>query len=631
LENTMPEEAFKRKLVAILSADVVGYSRLMRDDEETTVRELAAHRQLINAIINQSGGRVIDSPGDNLLAEFASVVDAVNAAIRIQKEIRKRDADVPDNRRMAFRIGINLGDVIDEGGRIYGDGVNIAARVEGLAEAGGISISGTVYEHIKNKLSLGYHYLGAQNVKNISEPIRVYQLLTAPEAAGKVIVGKTFRLRRRYGLAATFVALAIGVTVVVIWIYGRSAFLHEEKATRANSALFLSERASIAVLAFSNLSGDPEQEYFSDGITNDLITALSKFRELLVIASNTIFTYKGKPVNIEKVGRELGARYVLEGSVQKAGAKVRVNAQLIDAATGYHIWSERYDRELKDIFAVQDEIVQTIVGKLAVKIDAAERKRVMHKQTASMEAYDYLLRGMEYLRPKSRSGNRKARQMFEKAIELDPDFASAYAGLGQTYLNQVDYGWTEFPAQALQDAKDLADKALRLEENNADAYALLGFVYIYLERYDLAISQLNRAIELNPNDASALRNRGQVLIWSGKTDDAIHSLETAFRFDPNQSPGGHMFLGIGYYLKGQYGQAVSVLEEGLSRKPDWVGNHIALAAAYAQSGRADDAAREALEVLRLDPFFEIENYGTAFRNPADRAKIVEGLRKAGLK
>ena len=627
----MPEEGFKRKLAAILSADAVGYSRLMRDDEEATVRELTAHRVLISVIIDQYGGRVIDSPGDNILAEFASVVDAVKSAIKIQEKIKFRNAVISDNRRMEFRVGVNLGDVIDEGGRIYGDGVNIAARVEGLSEAGGISISGTVYEHIKNKLSLHYHFLGKQNVKNIAEPIQVYRIIMGSETAGKINDEKLSKLRRRYWVAVLLAVMVLGVVVTAGWIYTRSGSLHEEKATGANGFLHTLERASIAVLPFSNLSGDPEQEYFSDGITNDLITDLSKFQDLLVIASNTIFTYKAKPVNVENVGKELGVRYVLEGSVQKAGAKVRVNAQLINTATGYHLWSERYERELKDIFAVQNEIVQTIVGKLAVKIDAEERKRVMHKKTESLEAYDLFLRGIEHLRHLTRSDNRKAREMFEKAIELDPDFASAYVGLGRTYLNQVSYGWTEFPTQALQQAKELAGRALGMEDSNADAYALLGFVYIYLEQYDLAVNQLNRAIELNPNDASALRNRGQVMLWSGKVDDAIHSLENTFRFDPNQSPGGFMSLGLGYYLKGQYNKAIKVLEEGLSLKPDWVGNHIALAATYAQSDRAADATREAQEVLRLDPFFKVDSYGTAFRNPIDRAKIVEGLRKAGLK
>ena len=310
--------------------------------------------------------------------------------------------------------------------------------------------------------------------------------------------------------------------------------------------------------------------------------------------------------------------------------KIINSAQLIDATTGYHIWSERYDRELKDIFAVQDEIVNSIVGKLAVKIDATERKRVMRQKTENLEAYDYLLRGMEYHRRRTRSDNRKARQMFEKAIDLDPDFASAYVGLGRTYGVQVSYGWTEFPNQAQQKATDLALKALNLEASNSEAYTILGMVYTFEQKYDLAISKLNRAIELNPNDANSMRILGQILLWSGRINEAINSLETAYRFDPNMLHGNFMFLGIGYYLKGQYDKAIQVLEEGVSRKPDWAGNHIILTAAYAQVGHIDDAEDEAKKVLQLEPFFKIDNYGTVFRNLEDRAKIIDGLRKAGL-
>ncbi|MHC4271988.1 MAG: adenylate/guanylate cyclase domain-containing protein [Planctomycetota bacterium] len=337
----MPEEGFKRKLVAILSADAVGYSRLTRDDEEATVRELNSHRALISEIIDQYGGKVIDSPGDNLLAEFASVVDAVNSAVKIQEKIKLKNAVISDNRRMEFRIGINLGDVIDEEGRIYGDGVNIAARVEKLSAAGGISISGTVYEHIKNKLLLGYHFLGEQNVKNIPESIQVYQIIMESETTVKTFGEKPAKSKRRYWVAVLLAVMFLGALATAAWIYTRSGSLDEKKAAGIKGSLHSIERASIVVLPFSNLSGDPEQEYFSDGITNDLITDLSKFKDLLVIASNTIFTYKAKSVNIENVGEELGVRYVLEGSVQKVGSKVRVNAQLINAATGFHLWSER--------------------------------------------------------------------------------------------------------------------------------------------------------------------------------------------------------------------------------------------------------------------------------------------------
>jgi adenylate cyclase len=533
---------------------------------------------------------------------------------------------------MQFRIGINLGDVIQEDDKIYGDGVKIAARLEGLAEPGGICISRTAFEHVESKLPYGYDYIGDQTVKNITKPIGAYMVSLDPRltAAGKPKEQKPASKLRK-AIAIGLVTIFVLIIAVGIW----QIYLYPPPQQMAVSSLStaireIPNKPSIAVLPFENLSGEPDQEYFSDGITNDLITAISRFRELLVIGSNTIFTYKGKPVNIEHVGQELGVRYVLDGSVQKAAAKVRVNAQLIDAATGFQIWSERYDRDLNDIFAVQDEIVHSLVGKLAVKINAIERKRVLHKKSGSLEAYDYLLRGMELYRRRTRSENNKARQMFERAIEIDPVYASAYVNLGKTYKVQVDYGWTEFPTQALQRAKELAFKTLSLEESNADAYALLGNVYTYLERYDLAINQLNRAIELNPNDASSHNTRGEVMLYSGRVDDSIQSLETAYRFDPNQSPGLFMFLGIGYFLKGQYDKAINVLDEGLNRKPGWVGNHIILTAVYAQSGRSDDAKREAQEVLRLEPFFEIDNYGTVFRDQDDRAKIVEGLRKAGL-
>jgi len=626
----MSEQYLRRKLAAILSADVVGYSRLMRDDEEGTVRLLAARRERIQEIIDRCGGRVVDSPGDNVLAEFGSVVDAVKGAVQIQEKFQSENADIPASRRMDFRVGVNLGDVIEEDGRIYGDGVNIAARVEGLAVAGGIAISGTVYEHVKNKLALNYRYFGEKKVKNISEPITVFQIVSGPEAAAKLNDSTRPRSAPKRRLAAVIAVLVIGAAAAGIRLHMSASAPQEETTALPEEALPASKQASIAVLPFDNLSQDAGQAYFSDGMTNDLITALSKFKKLLVIAGETTFTYKGKSVDLEKVGQELGVRYILQGSVQKAGDSVRVNAQLVDAASGYHIWSERYDRELQEIFAVQDEIVQSIVGKLAVEIDAAERKRVRRKKDVNLQAYDYLLRGKEFERFKKASENQKARAMFEKAIELAPDFASAYVALGQTYLNQVSLGWTEFPGKALQQVKQLADKALRLETSSAEAYSLLGMMNMFRGRYERAVNKLNRAIELNPNDAYALKNRGMLMVWLGRLDEAIQSLQTAFRFNPNQSPGGFMALGQAYYLKGRYRKAIRIFEEAASRWPDWVGSHIVLAAAYAQLNRSDDAAREVQEVRRLDPYFDIDDFGTGFRNEEHRAKIVEGLRKAGL-
>jgi adenylate cyclase len=579
----------------------------------------------MSSLIQKHRGRVVDSPGDNLLAEFGSVVDALRSAWDIQQEIKTRNTDLPENRQMNFRIG-----VIQEGERIYGDGVNIAARLESLAEEGGICISGTAYDHVKNKLPLRYDYQGEQTVKNIEDPVRVYRVLMEPEGPTKATGEAEPKLKRRkLALAVLTSVLVLAAAVGVFNFYLRpppSKPTPEEKPT-----LELSDKPSIAVLPFSNLSGEREQEYFSDGVTNDIITDISKFHELVVIASNTVFTYKGKPVDIKEVGRELGVRYVLEGSVQKGADKVRINAQLIDASTGSHLWAERYDRDLKDLFSVQDEIVQTIVTTLAVKIGSLERERAMRKDTENLEAYDYVLRGGEYLRTRTRATNIKAEEMFTKAIELDPSYTTAYVGLGLRHVLRVAYGWTEFPAQALQQAHDLAQKALSLDESHAGAHSLLGNVYVYRGQHELAISELQRAIELNPNDAFSRRYLGMVMLWSSRPDDAIQAYKTALRYDPRTAAGTHMFLGLGYYLKGQYDAAISTIERGVARHPDFVGNHIALAAAYAQAGRSEEAARAGEKVLRLDPFFEVESYGTVFRNPADREHIRAGLRKAGLK
>ena len=627
----MTQEGYKRKLTAILSADVIGYSRLMRDDEEATVRDLAAHRVLISENIEKHHGRVVDSPGDNVLAEFASVVDAVKCAVKIQWEVRQANTGIPDNRRMAFRIGINLGDVIEQDGRLYGDGVNIAARVEGLAAGGGISISGTVYEHIKDKLSLGYHYLGEQQVKNIPEPVQVYRLLTEPEAAGKVIGEKTPKLSRGQSVTLAVSLALLGIAAVAIWIfYWVPAHTPEKVTTPEKTSAILSGKPSLAVLPFKNLSGDTQQEYFSDGITEDIITDLSKFSGLFVIASNTVFTYKNKSVKIEEIGQELGVRYVIEGSVQKAGDRVRINAQLIDPPSGHHLWAERYERGLKDIFALQSEIVQTIVATLAIKVGEAELARAMRKDTQNLKAYDYLLRGWGHYNQKSRSANIKAKKLFRKVIELDPDYGSAYYALGWAYFMDATSGWTEFPAQAMKRAQDLGKEALRLEESNASAHALVGTCYLYQGEYDLAINELQRAITLNPNSPVGYHSLGMGWLYSGLTDDAIIALETALRLDPTRY-NTNFFLGLGYYFKGRYDDAISILKRGLSRVPNHQEMHIALAAAYAQADRPEDAAREAKRILELNPFFEVDAFGTVFRNAEDRRRIQEGLQKAGLK
>jgi adenylate cyclase len=628
----MASENFKRKLVAIISADVQGYSRLMGQDDDTTVRTLKAYREIIFYLVNNHNGRVVDSPGDNILAEFASIVDAVRCAVDIQKVLKSKNAALPENQKMEFRIGVNLGDVIEDEGRIYGDGVNITARLEGLSKGGGICISRTAFEQVKNKLSLGYEDLGEHTVKNIIEPVRVYRVLMDPNADGQVISDERSGLKSSRRAKVIGVVIFFGIAALAAYhFYFRSAPLSKKPASEAKTSISFNEKPSIAVLPFKNLSGSPEQEYFSDGITNDIITDLSKFRELSVIASNTVFTYKNQSVKVKDIHRDLGVRYVLEGSVQKTGGKVRINVQLIDAAADYHLWAERYDKDFKDLFKLQNELVQSIVARLAIRIDETERKRVMRKYTDDLQAYDYLLRGWEYIYQNTREGNIEARRMFQRAIDIDPRYSSAYAALAWSHLFDFFYGWTMFPEKSLERALDLAKKALSFEENSAPAHSALGTVYLRRTQYDLAISELQQAIELNPNDTQSQGQLGSVMLYSGRKDAAIHWLESAIRLNPHVYMGNFMLLGQAYYLNGQYEDAITILNKGLARNPNYVGHHIMLAAAYAQAGRTKEAKRSAANVLRLDPFFEVGTYGTVFRNPEDRSNIVDGLRKAGLK
>ena len=404
----MTEQGFKRKLTAILSADAVGYSRLMGDDEEATIRTLTEYRDAITALVNQHKGRVVDSPGDNVLAEFASVVDAVRCAVETQKQIAERNADLPENRRMLFRIGVNLGDIVDEGDRIYGDGVNIAARLESLAEAGGICISGTAFDQVKGKLEVGYKYLGEQNVKNIKEPVRIYKMLLEPDDAGKIIGEKKSRPgQRKWTIVAVTAMLILLVAAFSIWNY------YFRLPAKENAATALPEKPSIAVLPFDNLSGDPDQDYLADGITENIITALSKIPEMFVIARNSVFTYKGKPIKVQKVAEDLGIRYVLEGSIQKASNRFRITGQLIDATTGHHLWAEKYDRVLEDLFAVQDEITLAIVSSLQVKLTDGEQARLRHRSTDNLQAWGLAVRGYSYMAHYTKEDNARARELFQ--------------------------------------------------------------------------------------------------------------------------------------------------------------------------------------------------------------------------
>ena len=626
----MIENPVKRKLVAILSADAVGYSRLMGEDEEATVRTISTYREVISELTRQHRGRVVDTTGDNILAEFASVVDALKSAWDIQQEIKIRNVDLAEDRRMMFRIGINLGDVI-AGERLYGDGVNVAARLESLAEAGGISISGTAYDQVKNKVPFRFEFQGEQSVKNIKDPVRVYRVEMTPDHSSKRDDAQKSPTKSKL-LAVVFSVIAIVVLAagLVYWVYLHALpFKNRPPGEQTNQPL--AGKASIAVLPFKNLSGDPNEEYFSDGITNDIITDLSKFRHMLVISSNTTFTYKEQSLSPVDAGNELGVRYVLEGSIQKLGNTVRISTRLIDASNGYHIWGERYERDYADVFKLQEDIVRATVTKLAVKTFRFEQDRAMRKKTRDLEAYDYLLRGYAYLNRRTRSANIKAGEMFNKAIELDPYYAEAYAGLGWVNDARVSYGWTEFVQQALDNAFNYGRKALELDESNASAHSLLVSVYAHQNQYELAIRAAERALDLNPNDAFAYGEMGWVLLRFGRVDEAIAALEISLRLDSTSPRNVWWHLGMAYYLKEEYEKALNMLQKGVIKRPDFVGYQIAFAATYAQLGRTDEAARAVDALLRLDPFFEVASFGTGYRNPEDREKIVAGLRSAGLK
>jgi len=619
-EDRVEEHGPRRKLTTILCADCAGYSRLMRADEEGTYRVLQACRHMIDRLIGEHDGRIFGSAGDSVVAEFPSPVEAVRCAADIQQAIEKLGAELPEDHRMHFRIGINLGDVMIEGDDLIGDGVNVAARLQGLSEPGGICISGSVHEQIKNKLALDCDDLGDRIVKNIADPVRVHRVRTGLQATrrlGTAGIGTHWRTR----LAGVGLLALLSLAAAIVYL----------KYNERNPAPQPCVHASIAVLPFANLSGDPAQDYFSDGTTEDIIAALGRFSDLSVIARVAVQQYKGKPLQPGELNRDLGVCYALEGSVRKNGDQVLVTAQLIDALSGLLLWSDSYDGELKDVFAVRNKITQSVTGKLAIKLQDIERQRAFKKPTDSLDAYDYVLRGRYSYDRNTRSANIEARALFERAIQLDPAYASAYVALGWTRLHAAGRGWTEFPDEALEQAESLAQKAIDLDEGNAQAHALLGAVYFNRGQFDVAIGENERAITLNPNDAASYAARGSILVYTGHAREAIESFEIALRLNPGMGSSRLEPVGWAYYLERRYEEAVKALKAGLRTSPDDYFNHAGLAASYAQLGRKDEAVHAADDLRRVWPFFEVDSFVAQFEGDANRALIVEGLRKAGLK
>jgi TolB-like protein/class 3 adenylate cyclase len=633
-------EEFKRRLTAIMSADVEGYSRLMRDDEVATIQTITTYRRALANLIQQYRGRVVDSPGDNILAEFVSVVDAVNCAVEIQRELAERNAELPEDRKMRFRVGVNLGDVVEEGERIYGDGVNIAARMESLPEGGGICISGTVYDAIESKIGLEYEYLGEQEVKNIDKPVRAYRVLSVPGAAAhrvikaKKAVGKTWRKM----VVAMAAFLVMGAAAAAVWYFHvRPAPPPPEVATEQTLALELPDKPSIAVLPFVNVGGDQEQEYFSDGMTDDLITDLSKVSGLFVIARNSVFTYKDKSVKVQQVAQDLGVRYVLEGSVRRAGNQVRINAQLIDATTGHHLWADRYDGDISDVFALQDKITGKIVAAMAVKLTSGEQEQVERKHTNNIAAYDAFLQGRAHYVRCTPDDYVKAVSYFGKAVELDPNYGQAYAALALTYWESSHNLWTFKLGVSWKEARDRAERHLQTAMENPSplAHQASSKMLIDWHLHEEAIFEAERALALDPNDANSYLAMAYALVYAGRPKEAVDFVKSAMRLDPHY-PAYHLYvLGLAHFVMEEFDAAVPLFERALKLNPE---NHvplIPLAAAYAHLGREQEAAATLEELQKALPIIvTLSTVRTSplwsYKDPADQDRLLEGLRKAGM-
>lgn len=584
----MPTERVERRLAAILAADVVGYSRLMGADEEGTLAQLKAHRRaLVDPKITEHRGRIVKTTGDGMLMEFASVVDALRCAVEVQLGMSERNTEVPQEKRIEFRVGINVGDIIIDGDDIYGDGVNIAARLEGLAEPGGICVSARVQEDARGKLDLAFEDAGEQQLKNINWPVRAYRIrLNGTEP-------------------------------------------------RSRPTLPLPDKPSIAVLPFQNMSGDPEQEYFADGVVEEIITALSRFKQLFVIARNSSFTYKGRAVDVKQVGRELGVRYVLEGSVRKAADRLRITGQLIDATTGSHIWADRFDGALTDIFDLQDQVTTNVIGAIAPKLEQAEIERSKQKPTNNLDAYDYFLRGTAKVYQWNEQANEEALPFFYKAIALDPEFASAYGYATWCHAFRKTSGWMANPAQDVPETERLARQAIEVGKEDAFALCWAGYsLACVVGQLEEGIGLIDRALVLNPNLARAWNLSGWARIWRGEPDIAIEHFKRAIRLSPLDFALHTMQNGIAsaHFFAGRYQEALSWVELALRQRPN---DHSVLrmsSVVYSTVGRLAEATEAITRLRQIDPALSLANVRRVFGpyRPNDLTRYEDGLRKAGL-
>jgi TolB-like protein/class 3 adenylate cyclase len=614
-----------RKLAAIMFTDIVGFSRQMGADETRMLRVLAVHNQIIQQAVAEHHGHVIKTIGDAFLVDFPSVVNAVQCAQRIQTQFHTHNAEKETNEQIHLRIGIHLGDIVQREGDVFGDGVNVASRLQALTEADTICISHKVYEEVEKKLALGTVVsLGRPKLKNIAQRFPVYALLSEkPKGLRQSLRVQRLKLKQweRTLQKAVLLLMLLGAGALGRYLYFPSP-----------ARLPLPDKPSIAVLPFTNMSGDPEQEYFSDGMTETLITDLSKISSLFVISRNSVFTYKGQPAKPEQVSRELGVQYVLEGSVQKAQDRVRINAQLIDATTGGHLWAERYDRTLADIFTLQDEVIQKIVTALSVKLTAGEEVRLTRFPTDNLEAYDHFLRATEYYHRFRKEANVQARQLFERAIELDPRYAAAYALLGWTHWTDWYSQWAP-GSQSLERAFEAAQRAVTLDDSLAEAHIILGIVYLWQKQHEQAITEAERAIAVNPNEADAYWALGFILNYVQRYQDALGAVEKAMRLNPHYPPYYLLELGKAYRFLGQPEKALAALKGALARNPNFLPARLQLAGIYSGLDQKEEARAEVAEILRLSPNFslEVHQQSVPYKDPAVLERYIDSLRKAGLK
>jgi adenylate cyclase len=628
---TVPTGFVERHLAAIVAADVVGYARLMGADEKGTLLALKGHRtQLIDPLVAAHRGQIVKSMGDGLLLSFPSVVEAVSCAVAVQSGMAKRNSSLPGDRRIEFRVGINIGDVIVEKGDVFGDGVNIAARLEQIAPPGGICLSEDAYRQVRGKLEIPIADAGEQHLKNIANPIRVYRI--EPTVAAVADLAPPAEPKRRWSARAVAGAAIIAAVLVAAGTW--FGLLREPAAIwrRGEPANPIPASAVpiIAVLPFANQTGDDSQDYFAEGVTDEIIDALGRFNTLRVIGRNAVARYKKRPPTQEEITSELAANYLVAGSVRHSGNRVRIAAQLTEARAGTVLWSDRYEGELTDIFEFQDTIARRIAGTLAANVTLLEGRRQLDHPRPGASAFDFVLRARAIGHGASRSANRQFRELISKAIELDPNYAAAHALMAEALYSLAVLGWTEFPDRELARGTAEAREAIALAPDQPDGYQALGRLLLAGAEYDQAQSALKRAIEINPSDARALAEWGSVQSFSGEIGAAIESLQLALKLDPTLEPKYLFDLAVAYYLARRHEDAIRIAERGFARYPDFAMFNAAAAAAAARLGRREEAYRYAEALRRRVPFLDLDTVGSRFKDPTHRAYLQEGLKAAGL-